>query len=95
METKQNQTVDVASVNYDEPPIAEAELSGFAYRLDADRGSSVAISRRVAGTWTWTPIAEGRWDGSRLRAKGLEAEVVNALACALGAAMRERAEGSF
>ena len=35
-------------------------------------------------------MTEGRWDGSRLRVKGLEPEIVAALADALGAAMRAR-----
>lgn len=79
-----------ASINYDDVPIAELEVEGIPYRLDADRGSTVAISRSAPGSWDWTPVAEGRWDGSRLRARGLDRPVVVALAAALAEAMRNR-----
>ncbi len=85
-------TVSVDSVSYDEPPLAELEVDGVDYRLDPGRGSAVAVSQRPAGGWDWTPVTEGRWDGSRLRAKGLDPRVVNALTAALSAAMRERRE---
>jgi len=87
-----NVPLSAASVNYDDLPIVELEIDGVAYRLDTGRGSAVAVSQRELGTWTWTPVTEGRWDGSRLRAKGLDYEVVTALAEALGAAMRDREE---
>jgi hypothetical protein len=86
--------VSADSVSYEEPPLAELEVDGVEYRLDPGRGSSVAVSRREPGTWDWTPVTEGRWDGSRLRAKGLDHEIVTALANALGAAMREREKES-
>jgi hypothetical protein len=82
--------VSVDSVSYEEAPLTEIEVDGIDYRLDPGRGCSVAVSRRIPGTWDWTPVAEGRWDGSRLRAKGLEPEIVAALADALGAAVRAR-----
>lgn len=86
--------VSADSVSYDGPPLAQLEVDGMDYRLDPGRGSSVAISRRESGSWDWRPVTEGRWDGSRLRAKGLEHQVVAALADALAAAMRElRQEG--
>jgi hypothetical protein len=94
MQTIETNAVSSETVNYDDAPIAELELDGVAYRLDTGRGSAVAVSQRVAGTWTWTPVAEGRWDGSRLRVKGLEHHVVVELARALGDAMRSREEGS-
>ncbi len=80
----------VGSVNYEETPLTEVEVDGIDYRLDPGRGCSVAVSHRIPGTWDWTPVTEGRWDGSRLRAKGLEPEVVARLSDALGAAMRLR-----
>jgi hypothetical protein len=95
MQTVKSASISALDVNYEDAPIAELEIDGVAYRLDADRGSSVAVSRRHEGTWTWTPVAEGRWDGSRLRAKGLDHEVVTALAEALAAAMRNRNEGGM
>jgi hypothetical protein len=84
--------VSAESVSYEEAPLAELEVDGVAYRVDPGRGSSVAVSRRESGSWDWTPVTEGRWDGSRLRAKGLEHPIVTALADALGVAMRERAK---
>ena len=92
MQPIENKAVSAASVNYDDLPIVELEVDGIAYRLDTGHGSAVAVSQRRAGTWTWTPVTEGRWDGSRLRAKGLDQQVVMALAQALGAAMRNREE---
>lgn len=90
MQTMSNGQVSADSVNYDESPIAELEVDGVDYRLDTGQGSSVAVSRREVGTWDWTPVTEGRWDGTRLRAKGLDFEVVAALARALSEAMRNR-----
>lgn len=81
-----------SSVNYDDTPIVALDLDGTSYRLDTGLGSAVAISSRPEGTWHWTAVAEGRWDGSRLRAKGLGFEVTSALAQALAAAMRDREE---
>jgi len=82
--------LDGASVSYEEAPIAETTLAGTEYRVDLGRGSAVAISQRQPGTWNWTPLTEGRWDGCRLRAKCLAQQVNTALATALGAAMLER-----
>jgi hypothetical protein len=79
-------------VNYDEAPIVTLEADGIEYRIDTGHGSAVAISQRQQGTWDWTPVTEGSWDGSRLRAKCLDHHVNTALAQALGAAMRERQE---
>jgi hypothetical protein len=92
MQPVENRQISAGSVNYDDQPIVELEIDGVAYRLDTGRGSAVAVSQRKADTWTWTPVAEGRWDGSRLRAKGLDHQVVTALAQALNAAMRDREE---
>jgi hypothetical protein len=78
--------VSADSVSYEDPPLAELEVDGVDYRLDPGRGSSVAVSQRQSGTWDWTPVTEGRWDGSQLRVKGLDHQIVTAL----GAAMRER-----
>jgi hypothetical protein len=84
---------DSSTVNYDEAPIAELSLAGISYRVDVGHGSAVAVSQRTEGAWQWSPLAEGRWDGSRLRTKGLPHEVTSALAVALSEAMRNRAEG--
>jgi len=79
-------------MNYEDAPIATLEVDGTEYRLDAGHGSAVAISQRQPGTWGWTPLVEGRWDGSRLRAKCLSHQVNTALAEALSVAMRQREE---
>jgi len=82
-------------VNYDEAPIVVLEIDGIEYRIDTGHGSAVAISQRQQGTWDWAPLTEGRWDGSRLRAKCLTHEVNAALADALRSAMSEREERGF
>ena len=68
------------------------DVDGIEYRIDTGHGSAVAISQRQQGTWDWTPVTEGRWDGSRLHAKCLDHQVNVALAEALSAAMGEREE---
>jgi hypothetical protein len=80
-------------VNYEEAPVAMLEIEGVEYRVDAGHGSAVAISQRQQGSWDWTPMVVGRWDGSRLRAKGLGHQVNTALTEALTSVMREREEG--
>jgi len=77
-------------VNYEEAPIVTLAVNGIEYRIDTGQGSAVAISQRQQGTWDWTPVTEGSWDGSRLRAKCLDHQVNTALAEALRAAMGER-----
>jgi hypothetical protein len=79
-------------VSYEDAPIVTLGVDGIEYRIDTGHGSAVAISQRQLGTWDWTPVTEGRWDGSRLRAKCLSHEVNAVLAEALGAAMSEREE---
>lgn len=80
-------------LNYDEAPIVTMEVDGVEYRVDTGHGSAVAISQRAPGAWDWAPVTEGRWDGSRLRAKCLGHEVTSALGTALSAAMRDREDG--
>jgi hypothetical protein len=86
------QDVTADSVNYDDVPLAELALSGVDYRMDAGHGSILAISQRATGSWDWAFLSEARWDGSRLRAKGLGFELSSALASALQQAMTERAD---
>lgn len=92
MQNIETNNVSTDTVSYEEAPIAEIEVEGIEYRVDVGQGSAVALSCRDAGTWTWAPLAEGRWDGSRLRAKGLGFEVVNALSQALLRATRDQGE---
>jgi hypothetical protein len=82
-------------VNYEEAPIVTLGLNGVEYRVDTGHGSAVAISQRQQGAWDWVPMAEGRWDGSRLRTQCLTHEVNEALAEALRAAMSEREAGGI
>jgi hypothetical protein len=91
MEITENQS-GAGSVNYDDVPIAQEEIEGTDYRIDAGLGSAVAISRRESGSWRWAFVAEGRWDGVRLRAKGLGHPVVAPLERALARVMSERQE---
>jgi hypothetical protein len=81
-----------SAVNYDEAPIAETELDGVSYRVDTGHGSAIAVSKRDVGTWDWTPVTEGRWDGVMLKAKGMEFAVVTALAGALREAMQHQTD---
>ena len=92
MQATDSKDLSAAAINYDEAPVAEAQVDEVAYRLDADNGSTVAISRREAGSWEWVPVTTGRWDGSRLRARGLGHAVNDVLARALREAMRNREE---
>lgn len=82
--------LDSSDVNYDDPPIVEAQLDGVDYRIDVGFGSIVAISTRAEGTWAWTHTAEGKWDGRRLRVKTLEHSVVKELSEALARVMADR-----
>ena len=81
-------------VNYDEEPLAAVEVEGSEYRIDTGLGSVVAISKRDAGTWAWTLVTEGRWDGRRLRAKALDHAAIEILSQAIGTAMSDR-DSSF
>lgn len=92
METTQNSQVTAASVNYDDSPIVQLEVEGVDYRVDTGLGSAVAVSKRVEGTWQWTPVTEGRWDGRRLKAKELDGAVITALSQALAQAMKDLEE---
>jgi hypothetical protein len=83
--TASAQTSDF-SVDYDAPAVAEAELDEVQYRLDAGFRGAIAVSSRAAGTWSWSLLAEGKWDGVRLKVKSLERPVVSALESALRAA---------
>ena len=80
------------TVSYDDGPLAQVEIEGVDYRVDPGLGPAVAVSRRAAGTWSWTVVVEGRWDGVRFRAKGLDYPVVDALGKALAQKMRDDAE---
>ena len=92
MQITEIKQISADGVNYEEAPIVTLEVDGEDYRVDTGHGSAVAISRRPLGTWDWSPVTEGRWDGSRLHAKCLSHSVVTALAQALSAAMRELGE---
>ncbi len=82
--------LELASVSYDEAPIAELSMAGVEYRVDVGHGSAVAISRRDEGQWSWQPLTEARWDGSRLRSNALDHELREALARCLSEAARNQ-----
>lgn len=77
------------AVDYDFPPVAELAIGDANYRVDAGFRGAVAISERVAGSWSWLLVAEGRWDGVSLKAKGLERDIVLALERALRSSQTE------
>ncbi len=78
-----------SSIDYDHPPVAELELAGVHYRVDASLGAEIAVSSRAEGSWCWAELAQGRWDGIRLKAKTLDRVVVEALEKALRAAAED------
>jgi hypothetical protein len=94
MQTTEDRPVSAGSVNYDDTPIVQLQVEEVDYRVDTGLGSAVAVSRWQEGSWEWAPVTEGRWDGTRLRAKGLDFPVVTALAAALAQAMRDQSECS-
>lgn len=75
-----------SSVDYDFPPVAELVVDETEYRVDPGFRGAIAISARASGTWAWALLAEGQWDGVRLKAKSLERTIVLALEKALRAA---------
>jgi hypothetical protein len=88
MSNSQAQT-SASAVDYDFAPVAELELGGTTYRVDAGFRGAVAISERTSGSWSWLLVAEGRWDGVTLKAKSLDRPVVTALERALRSALSE------
>jgi hypothetical protein len=90
MEIQSDPDRGAGSVNYDEEPLVQVEAGGTEYRVDTGLGSAVAISKRDAGTWAWALVTEGRWDGRRLRARGIDHGVIELLGQAVGTAMADR-----
>jgi len=75
-----------SKVDYDFAPIAEVEVNETQYRVDAGFRGAVAISSKSSGSWSWSVVAEGRWDGLSLKAKSLDRPIVAELEKALRAA---------
>lgn len=92
MEFTEVSSIIASSVNYDDTPIVQLEVGGVDYRVDTGLGSAVAVSKRAEGTWAWTPVTEGRWDGRRLKARELDGPVISALSVALAQAMKDLEE---
>ena len=90
MEIQRDSEIAPGYVNYEEEALVQVEAEGTEYRVDTGLGSVVAISKRDTGTWAWTLVTEGRWDGRRLRAKGIDHGVVELLGQAVGSAMAHR-----
>jgi hypothetical protein len=80
-----------STIDYDSQPVAELELGETQYRLDPGFRGAIAVSTRAPGTWSWSLVAEGRWDGVRLKAKALDRSVVAALEKALRSAAEDTA----
>ncbi len=78
-----------SNIDFDHAPVAEIEFDGTHYRVDAGLGAAVAVSCRAQGSWSWQKLAEGRWDGVRLKAKEVDRLVVEALAKALRSAAED------
>jgi hypothetical protein len=79
------------SVDYDFAPVVQLEANGIEYRVDAGFRGVIAVSSREAGSWSWSLLAEGKWDGVRLKAKAVDREIVLALEKALRVASEEPA----
>jgi hypothetical protein len=92
MQTTEN---SASSVNYDEAPLVLQQVDGVDYRIDSGHGSAVAVSSRSEGTWDWQWVAEGKWDGSRLRVRGLGHPVSSLLEKALALAMKDRSDSGW
>jgi hypothetical protein len=86
---RNNDALAPGAVNFDEAPVVQALIEGVEYRIDTGLGSVVAISTRPEGTWDWTVLGEGKWDGLRLRSKPLDRSVTAILEQALRAAATE------
>jgi hypothetical protein len=78
---------EMSPVNLDGEPLVELEVGADTYRLDpALGGSTLGLSRRGPGSWSWQFIAEVRWDGSSLRSKAVERGLLEELGRALALA---------
>lgn len=61
--------------NYDEPGIIEHDMGDLTYRVDSGKqGTRLALSTRPVDSWSWTFVAEMKWDGRRLTCKSLDFE---------------------
>jgi hypothetical protein len=77
-------------VNYDGTPICEVTLDDTDYRFDSGKqGTAVSISTRLNGSWDWTFRGEARWDGSALRTKAFDRQVLLPLSAAFKQALAE------
>jgi hypothetical protein len=75
---------DASSVNFEEAALAELEIDGVDYRLDAGRaGTALCISTRTTGTWDWQFRGEARWQANVLRCKAFDREILSQLSKAL------------
>jgi hypothetical protein len=78
------------NVNYESPPVAETEIEGTAYRVDAGKqGAALCISTRDPSGWDWAFLCEVRWDGTEVRSKTLDREVRLALSRVIASAIQD------
>lgn len=78
-----------SSIDYDSSPVAELEVGETQYRVDPGFRGAIAVSQRAVGTWSWALVAEGKWDGIRLKAKPLDRSITTELEKALRAAAEQ------
>jgi hypothetical protein len=79
-----------ATVNYEEPAVAEVVIGELEYRIDAGKqGTALCVSTRVPGAWDWSYLDEVRFDGTDVRSKKLERSVREELTRALRAAIAD------
>lgn len=82
--------VSSGPVNYESPPLVEAEIGDTEYRVDAGKqGTALCISTREAGSWDWTFAGEARWDARSLRCKAFPRSVLEPLSAALASALSD------
>jgi hypothetical protein len=77
-----------SGVNYEGASLVEVTVDETDFRIDAGKqGTAFSISSRPTGTWDWTFLGEGRWDGSDLRSRALNRPVLQRLSLALSNAI--------
>jgi hypothetical protein len=71
-------------VAYDGPALVELSVGDHDYRIDVGKqGTALCISSRATGSWDWEFGGPARWENRRLRARGIEREVLDVLSRAL------------
>jgi hypothetical protein len=78
------------AVNYDSVALVELAIDGIDYRVDSGKqGTALSLSTRESGTWDWAFGGEARWDGSALRSRAFERQVLLRLSTAVAQALAD------